>query len=83
MPILTAGAFDDPRVVRHDAHMKVFLRLWTGIVAAVAGAALALLAEIVGMMTIGLPVDWLIWLVASFSGIGFVLGVLIGPRTMK
>lgn len=63
--------------------MNILLRIWTGIVAAVAGAALALMAQIIGMMTVGLPVDYLFGILLAFAGIGFVLGVLIGPRTNK
>lgn len=62
---------------------NILLRVWTGIVAAVAGASLALLFQIVGIMTFQLPVDYLMGLVTAFAGLGFVLGVIVGPRTKK
>lgn len=63
--------------------MNILHRIWTGIVAAVAGAALAFLAQIAGMMTIGLPIDYLVWILLSFASIGFLLGIVIGPRSSK
>jgi hypothetical protein len=61
------------------------LRIWTGIVAAVTGAALALalMLQVIGLMTIGLPLEYLGWLLMGCSGLGFLLGVLIGPRSTK
>jgi hypothetical protein len=46
----------------------------------VAGAALALVAQIAGQIAIGLPVSYLVPVVITFSSIGFVLGVAISPR---
>ena len=63
--------------------MNVLRRVWTGIVAAVAGAALALAIQVFGLMTIGLPIDYLPWIVLVLAGIGFLLGVAIGPRALK
>lgn len=60
--------------------MNVFGRLWTGIVAAVAGVAISILVQIVGQMTLGFPIDYLKWIALAFAGIGFLAGVLIGPR---
>ena len=63
--------------------MKILRRVWIGIVAAAAGAALAVLVQIVGQMTMGLPIDYLGWIVLAFVSIGFLLGVVIGPRNTK
>jgi hypothetical protein len=59
------------------------LRIWTGIVAAVTGAALALMLQVIGLMTIGLPLEYLGWLLLGCSGLGFLLGVIVGPRSTK
>jgi hypothetical protein len=55
-------------------------RLWTGIVAAVAAVACALVVQIVGIMLIGLPVEFLGWIVLVFGTIGFLIGVVVGNR---
>src|SRR5262249_1465995 len=49
---------------------SLFGRLWTGIVAATAGAALGVLVQVVGQMTMGLPMDYVLWIVLPFAGIG-------------
>jgi hypothetical protein len=51
--------------------------------AAIAGASLALLVQLVGMMMMGLPVEYLMGIVSAFAGIAFVLGVIVGPRKAK
>ncbi|MDB5345634.1 MAG: hypothetical protein JWP89_4011 [Schlesneria sp.] len=56
------------------------LRIWTGIVA---GAALALMLQVIGLMTIGLPLEYLGWLLVGCSGMGFLLGVIVGPRSTR
>lgn len=63
--------------------MNILHRIWTGIVAAVAGVALAVLFQIVGMMMLGLQLDYLKWLILACASIGFLFGVLIGPRSKK
>jgi hypothetical protein len=63
--------------------LNCLLRIWTGIVAAVTGGALALVIQVVGLMTIGLPIEYLIWILLGCSGLGFLLGVIIGPRSTK
>ena len=63
--------------------MSVFARVWTGVVAAVAGIALAVLAQVIGQMTLGWQIDSLKWTVLAFATVGFVIGVAIGPRGKK
>jgi hypothetical protein len=57
--------------------MKNLLRrLWTGIVAAVAGAAVALVVQLAGMMSLGWSIERITTnLLVGIAG-GFVLGVL-------
>jgi hypothetical protein len=57
----------------------ILRRLWTGIVAAVAGAALALVVVIV-LIQAGKKADILEPTVEILSGIGFVLGVVFGGK---
>ena len=61
--------------------MNIFGRIWTGIVAAVAGAALALVIQVVGQMTVKLSPDALQPILWTCVGIGFLLGLIVGPRT--
>jgi hypothetical protein len=63
--------------------MKAVRHIWTGIVGAVAGAALAVLIQVIGQMTMGFPIDYLEWILLVFTGVGFLLGVVIGPRSTK
>ena len=62
--------------------MNILHRIWTGIVAAVTGVALSIVAQMVGHTTSGWQIDDLKWLVLAFAGLGFVLGFVIGPRTV-
>ena len=63
--------------------MKALRHIWTGVVGAMAGTALAVLIQVVGQMTMGLPIDYLQWILLVCAGIGFLLGVVIGPRSTK
>jgi hypothetical protein len=66
-----------------DTFMKTLRHIWTGIVGGIAGAALAVLIQVIGQMTMGLPVDYLQWILLTCVGIGFLIGVMIGPRSAK
>lgn len=48
-----------------------------------AGVALGVLIQIVGHMTMGLPIDYLQWILLACGGVGFLVGVVVGPRSMK
>lgn len=63
--------------------MNTLRRIWTGVVAAVAGVAVAVLVQVSGQMTMGLQIDDLKWIVMACASIGFFLGVVIGPRSTK
>jgi hypothetical protein len=63
--------------------MKVLRHIWTGIVGTIAGGALAVLVQVVGQMTPGFPIDYLQWVLLACAGIGFLVGVVIGPRNTK
>jgi hypothetical protein len=63
--------------------MNIFSRIWTGFVAAVAGVAVAILVQVVGQMTMGFQIDYLKWIVLIFASVGFLLGIIIGPRSSK
>ena len=60
--------------------VNILRRIWTGVVAAVAGAALAVLIQVIGQMAMGLPIEYLKWILVACAGVGFLLGVMIGPR---
>ena len=51
--------------------MRLLNRVWTGIVAAIAGVAFALVAQIIGIMLVGLPIEYLGWFALVFGTIGF------------
>jgi len=59
---------------------NLLARIWTGFVAAVAGAALALVVQLVGMMALGWSIERItnILLVGVIGG--FVLGTLLPPK---
>jgi presenilin-like A22 family membrane protease len=56
---------------------RIFQRIWTAIVAAVAGAAIGLAASVV-MVKYGRPIDEALPLVSIFAMAGFLLGLLWG-----
>jgi hypothetical protein len=60
--------------------MGLLSRLWTGIVAAVAGIALAVLAQVVGQTTVGLPIEYLEKIAISLGVAGFVIGFAVRNR---
>lgn len=62
--------------------MQVIRRFWNGLVAAVAGAAVGLVIQIVGQMTMAWPINSLRWIVAAGIGVGFLIGASLppGPR---
>jgi hypothetical protein len=58
----------------------LLLRLWTGIVAAMAGAAIAVVVQMVGMMTLGWSIEKITTvLLAAVIG-GFAVGMLLPPK---
>jgi len=63
--------------------MNVIRRIWMGIVAAIAGVALAVLVQVAGQMALGFQIDYLKWTVWAFSAVGFLPGFVIGPRSTK
>jgi len=63
--------------------MKALRHFWTGVVGAMAGAALAVLIQVMGQMTMGLPIDYLQWILFACACIGFILGAVIGPHNTK
>jgi hypothetical protein len=62
--------------------VNILHRIWTGIVAAVTGVTLAVVVHVVGQMTSGWQMDSLPWTLLALASVGFVLGVLIGPRAL-
>ena len=60
--------------------MAMLSRLWAGIVGAVAGVALAMVAQVVGQMTVGLSIEYLEKLVLSLGIVGFIIGFVVGDR---
>jgi hypothetical protein len=57
--------------------MKTLLkRFWTGIVAAVAGAAVALVVQMVGMMSLGWSIERITTVLGVALAVGFTLGLL-------
>ena len=51
--------------------------------AAVAGVALAVVLQIIGQMTMGFSIDYLGRIVVAGACVGFLIGVVIGPRGAK
>ena len=43
-----------------------------------AGAALAVLIQVIGQMAMGFPIDYLQWILLACAGIGFLFGVVLG-----
>ncbi len=60
--------------------MRLLGRLWTGIVGALAGAALAIGVQVAGQMTIRVPIEYLEKLLVALGAIGFVVGFAVGNR---
>ena len=63
--------------------MKVLRRVWTGIVGAVAGGVLSVVLQVIGQITVGLPIEYLPWILLACAGGGFLVGVVVGPRSVK
>jgi hypothetical protein len=62
------------------AMKTLLLRFWTGFVAAVAGAAIAVVVQIVGMMAWGWSIEKITTvLLAAVIG-GFAVGMLLPPK---
>jgi hypothetical protein len=61
-------------------HMSIIRRIWTGIVGAVAGAALAILVQVIGQMALGMPIDYLVWILIGLAAVGFIIGAAVGDR---
>ena len=59
---------------------NLLLRFWTGIVAAVAGAAIAVVVQIFGMMAWGWSIEKITTVLAAAIIGGFVVGVLLPPK---
>ncbi|CEF49394.1 unnamed protein product [uncultured bacterium] len=57
-------------------------RIWAGIVSAVVGACLGFVLTIILVM-MRYPLDFGLWSVVILSGLGFVLGALIGNRKIR
>jgi hypothetical protein len=57
-------------------------RLWTGIVVAATGGVLAIVVHVGGHIISGWRIDLVPWTLLACAGLGFVLGVLLGPRTL-
>jgi hypothetical protein len=60
--------------------MSLLGRLWAGIVAAVAGVAVAVGVQIVGQVAVGLPIDYLEKIMLALGTAGFLVGVVVGNR---
>ena len=63
--------------------MKILRRLWIGVVAALAGVALAIVMQIIGQMTLGLAMHYLGWVALGCGVSGFLVGVALGPGGAK
>ena len=44
---------------------------------------MAVLLQVIGQMTMGLAIDYLQWILLACASVGFLLGVIIGPRSTK
>jgi len=60
--------------------MNFLNRLWTGFVAAIAAVAIALAVHIIGTMVVGLPIEFLQWMILGFGTVGFLVGIALGNR---
>ncbi len=60
--------------------MGLLNRLWTGIVAAVAGVALAVFVQLAGQMMIGLSIEYMEKIVIFLGIAGFLVGFAVGNR---
>jgi len=56
--------------------------MWAGIVAAVTAGVLTIVVHVGGHIISGWRIDSVPWTLLAFAGIGFVVGVLIGPRAI-
>ena len=62
--------------------MAILGRIWAGIVGAMAGAAVGMVLHLVGMMAIGLPIDYLQWVVLVCAAVGFAIALVVGNKTL-
>jgi hypothetical protein len=44
---------------------------------------LAVLVQVIGQMTLEMPMDYLKWTLIGFACIGFFIGIAVGPRPNK
>ncbi len=62
--------------------MQILQRLWTGIVASLAGAAVGIPVGI-GLKSYGASLDALLWTVGALAGLGFIAGIAFGGPKQK
>jgi ABC-type branched-subunit amino acid transport system permease subunit len=60
--------------------MKIIRRIWSGIIWALAGVTWAVLVQVIGQTAFGWPIDYLVWIIAGFASVGFIIGAAVGDR---
>jgi hypothetical protein len=58
--------------------MGIFKRLWVGIVGAMTGTSLAIVVQVVGKLSVGLPIKYLGIIVLYLALVGFIFGFAVG-----